>query len=133
MPRRLYKPNIFGIDFYSKEVMTFIDCRDLVEEIQASPLLVLVNGLGMKLTLIRRIRRMVPVVAVLCHSPSWRGALVPTECVLPAPSAPGPFQPACLLLGRLTCIIAYSCRKPMAYFCSHFVPTVFCCPFFFLT
>lgn len=42
MPRRLYKPNIFGIDFYLKEVMTFIDCRDLVEEIQASPLLVLV-------------------------------------------------------------------------------------------
>lgn len=41
MPR-LYKPNIFAIDFFLKDVMTFIDGRDLVEEIQTSPLLVLV-------------------------------------------------------------------------------------------
>lgn len=41
MPR-LYKPNIFAIDFFLKDIMTFMEGRDLVEKIQTSPLLVLV-------------------------------------------------------------------------------------------
>lgn len=42
MPRRLYKPDSFGVDLCLTEVMAFIEYRDFVEEIQTSPLLVLV-------------------------------------------------------------------------------------------
>lgn len=124
----IYKSHIFGIDFYLKEIMTFIACRYLVEETQARLLLVVMdlewNHFGQK-------QEQDGISGCsLCHSPSQRGTPVPVRVSFQHPLS---LVHSSLHVSCTTaCPVALltDATTPGLFLFSHFAPTSFCCPSF---